>query len=140
MAPLSKAKDPETIKQLRSFIGSFKQLSDYIKNYAVLLGPLEKAAAGNDSAEKVIWDTGLSNSFINAKLALSKIETVFVPKPSDKLDIFTDYSESAQAIGGKMMIIRTDKKGVRQEATGTELLMQPEFAPKKIGYLVKENH
>ena len=118
ISPLSKAKEPETIKQLRSFIGSFKQLSECVKNYAILLSPLEKAAAGKDSAEKVIWDTELSNSFTNVKLALNKIETVFVPKPSDKLDIFTDYSESARAIGGRMMITRTDEKGFVRKLLG----------------------
>ena len=36
----------------------------------------------------------LSNSFMKDKIALTKIEMVFTAKPSDKLDIFTDYSES----------------------------------------------
>ena len=111
ISPLSKAQEPGTVKQLRSFIGSFKQLSECIRNYGILLGLLEKVVAGRDSAERITWTEELSNSFLNAKLALNRIETVFVAKPSDKLDIFTDYSESAQAIGGRLMITRTDEDG-----------------------------
>ena len=118
ISPLSKAPEPGTVKQLRSFIGSYKQLSECIRNYAILLGPLEKAVAGKDSAEKVEWSKELSDSFMKAKIALSKIETVFTAKPSDKLDIFTDYSESARAIGGRMMITRRDENGVMRKLLG----------------------
>ena len=38
ISPLSKAPEPGTVKQLRSFIGSYKQLSECIRNYAILLG------------------------------------------------------------------------------------------------------
>ena len=50
VSPLTRAEEPTTVKQLRSFIGSYKQLTECIKDYAILLAPLEKAVAGMESA------------------------------------------------------------------------------------------
>ena len=40
ISPLSRATEPATAKQLRSFIGSYKQIAECIPNYAALLEPL----------------------------------------------------------------------------------------------------
>ena len=45
---------PSTIKQLLSFLGSFKQLSAGMPNYAATIHALEQIAAGRKSAEKII--------------------------------------------------------------------------------------
>ena len=82
------------------------------------MGPLERAVAGRDSADRISWDAELSNAFADAKAALTRIETFFVAKPSDKLDIFTDYSESARAIGGRLVISRTDEDGTQRKLLG----------------------
>ena len=108
VSPLSKAEEPNTVKQLRSFLGSYKQLSECIEGYAVLLKPLEAAVAGKNSADRVEWTEDLSNSFKRAKYALDKVDTIFVPKPSDKLDVFTDYSEEHKAVGGRLVITRRE--------------------------------
>ena len=82
------------LTQLRSFIGSYKQLAECIDNYAVLLGPLEKAVAGSQSAERIQWTDDLSDSFKIAKEALNNVETIYVPKPSDKLEVFAKLEVS----------------------------------------------
>ena len=41
IAPLIKAAPPLTVKQARSWIGSYKQITECIPGHAVLLGPLE---------------------------------------------------------------------------------------------------
>ena len=43
---LVNAERPTTVKQLRSFLGSFKQLSESIPEYAVTIHALEQAVAG----------------------------------------------------------------------------------------------
>ena len=67
ISPLLSAEEPSTVKQLRSFLGSIKQLSECIKDYAVLLNPLEQAVAGKASAERIQWTPDLSSSFQAAK-------------------------------------------------------------------------
>ena len=106
ISPLKSAEEPVTVKQLRSFLGSFKQLTECIKNYAVLLSPLEQPVAGKASADRVIWTEGLKKSFKEVKDALENIDTIFVAKPTDKVDIYTDYSSGAMAIAGRLLITR----------------------------------
>ena len=108
ISPLVRAEEPNTVKQLRSFIGAYKQITECIADYAVFLAPLEKAVAGRESAEKVIWSSELSDSFKVAKEALENVESIHVPKPDDKLEIFVDYSQDKKAVGGKLIIKRTE--------------------------------
>ena len=73
-------------------------LTECIVDYAVLLSPLEKAVAGLESAEKVQWTPELSNQFNNAKEALNNVDTIYIPKPTDKLEIYVDYSQDKKAM------------------------------------------
>ena len=118
ISPLTLAEEPTTVKQLRSFIGSFKQLTECIKDYAILMGPLEQVVAGKSSAERIQWTEDLSKSFRRAKESLANVETIFVAKPTDKLDIFTDYSASAKAVGGRLTITRKDEDGSCRQLLG----------------------
>ena len=118
MSPLTKAELPSTAKQLRSFIGSYKQISECIKDYAVLLSPLEAAAGGKSSATPIQWSETLSKHFDIAKEALKDVKTIHIPKPSDKLDLFTDYSKSNEAIGGELFITRTNEDGSKRKLLG----------------------
>ena len=106
VSPLTLAEEPSTVKQMRSYLGSYKQLTECISDYAVLLHPLEQLVAGKDSVEKIVWNKELSDAFVKVKESLKDIKTIFVAKPTDKLDIFTDYSESSKAIGGRLLITR----------------------------------
>ena len=67
-------------------------MSACIKNYAVLLAPLEAAVAGKSSSAAILWTNELGNCFKQAKEALNDIKTIYVPKPTDKLDVYSDYS------------------------------------------------
>ena len=67
VSPLIKAEPPTTIKQMRSWVGSFKQLTECIPDYAILLGPLETMIGNRSSAEKVIWSDSLKVSFNRCK-------------------------------------------------------------------------
>ena len=118
VSPLSKAAEPTTVKQLRSFLGSYKQLSECIADYAVLLAPLEKAVVGVQSAAKITWSTSLSASFTKAKEALANLLTVHIPKPTDKIEIFSDYSQDNKAVGGKMIIKRKSDDGTIKSLFG----------------------
>ena len=85
VSPLTKADPPITVKQMRSWLGSYKQLSNSIHHYASLLGPLEDVIGSRASAERITWTKELKIAFELAKQSLKDINTVFVPKPSDTL-------------------------------------------------------
>ena len=95
-----------------------KQFTECIKNYAVLLSPLVQAVAGKQSADRIQWTRELSESFQKAKESLTNVETIFVAKPSDKLDVFCDYSLAEKAIGGKLVITRKDEDGSSRKLLG----------------------
>ena len=63
---LVNAPKPSTVKQLRSFLGSFKQLSSSLPNYAVTVHSLEQVVAGKASAERLQWTDDLNLAFENA--------------------------------------------------------------------------
>ena len=79
------AAKPTTVKQLRSFLGSFKQLSASLPNYAKVVHSLEQIVAGKSSAEKVNWTTDLDKSFEEAKQLAGNPQGVAEPRPQDKL-------------------------------------------------------
>ena len=106
ISPLLKAPPPITVKQTRSWIGSYKQLTECIPHYAVLLGPLEDVVSSRSSAERVTWTEELLEAFDKCKKSLNDINTVHVPKPSDTLHTFSDFSKTAKAIGGRLEIHR----------------------------------
>ena len=111
ITPLRRAEAPNTVRQLRGFLGAIKQLSPCIKDYAVILGPLEKAAAGRNSGEAVVWTDELRRHFEKAKQSLDTINTFFTPRPDDVLHTFSDWSQSHGAVGGKLQIHRTNDDG-----------------------------
>ena len=70
ISPLVKAPPPTTVKQLRSWLGAAKQMSQCIPNYAVVFSPLERTAGNRGSAERIQWTDELLKSFEKAKEAV----------------------------------------------------------------------
>ena len=108
VSPLSQAPLPKTVKQLRGFIGAYRQLSSTIKNYSMTLGNLEKHVGGKTSREHVKWTNELRTEFENAKTSLTNIQSIAIPKPSDALHIYPDFSETANAVGSHLVIHREE--------------------------------
>ena len=103
---LVQAKQPFTVKQLRSFLGSYKQLSASIPNYAVIIHALEQAVAGKKSAERLTWTVDLQRSFQEAKDSAAHPVGIAEPRPDDTLQTYSDYSADSKAVGGRLVIIR----------------------------------
>ena len=101
VAPLIKAVLPTTVKQAGSWIGSYKQLTECIPRYAILLRPLEAVLGGRGSAERIVWTEDLIGAFKKCKKSLNDINIIHVPKPTDTLHTFSDYSQTAKAVGGR---------------------------------------
>ena len=106
ISTLTNAPKPVTIKQLRSFLGSLKQLSNSLPGYAVIIHELEKTVGGQKSATRIAWTESLTKSFEDAKLLAANPIGVAEPRPGDCLHTYSDYSAENNAVGGRLVIIR----------------------------------
>ena len=118
ISTLTAAPTPTTVKQLRSFLGSFKQLSASLPNYAVTINALEKIVAGRNSAEKINWTTELQQSFDAAKRLAAHPIGISEPRPDDFLQTYSDYAAETRAVGGRPIIICKNEKGEEMQLVG----------------------
>ena len=108
---LVKASKPTTVKQMRGFIGSFKQISSCIPGYANALHNLDKVVGGRGSSERIQWTEELGNSFDEARRMAGDPRGIVEPRPTDQLHTYSDWSEQHRAVGGRLTIHRTNKDG-----------------------------
>ena len=106
ISSIARSKRLVTIKQLRGFLGSYKQLSDTIKDYSILLSDLEKVVGSRGSSEKITWTDQLIKSFETAREAIRTSEGLYIPTPNDRLITSSDYSYLHKAVRGHLMIVR----------------------------------
>ena len=109
---------PTTVKKMRSFLGSFKQLSASLPNYARVLHKLEQIVGGKASAEKIIWTEELNKAFEDAKALAKHPIGVAEPRPQDRIITYSDYSAEHKAVGGRMVIERQNSDGTITELSG----------------------
>ena len=118
VSALTDANKPTTVKQLRSFLGSLKQLSSSLPNYAVVIHSLEQIVAGKKSAERITWTQQLDDSFVAAKQLAANPIGITEPRPDDCLRTYSDYSAENRAVGGRLVIVRNTQEGKPVELIG----------------------
>ena len=101
---------PTTVKQLRSYIGSYKFLSKVIPTYSKALAPLDEEVAGKSPSEKVTWNEQLLEAFKSSQKQLSQAKTITIPRREDHLQIVTDASKIGLA--ATLYVIRNNKPSV----------------------------
>ena len=106
---LSSCERPRTVKGLRSFVGSYKFLSRVLPRHSDVLDPLEKACAGEDSKNCVVWSESLVQAFENSKSHLKEAKVLTLPRPEDKLQIVTDASTTSKGLASTLIVIRDGK-------------------------------
>jgi len=109
ISPLVRAEPPKTVKELRSFVGSFRSLSKVIENASKIVAPLESLAAGRQSSEKISLSESSLACFNNVKECLKSTKIIHIPKRSDHLWIVTDGAVKSSGIGATLYITRSDK-------------------------------
>ena len=109
MSPLSLAEPPSTVKKLRGWLGAYRQVAKTIPNHAVILQSFERLVGGKSSRDKIKWTPELLKEFDNAKESIATSIPIVIPRSTDKLKIFTDWSQDADAIGGRLIIERMEK-------------------------------
>ena len=106
LSPLSKAEPPSTVKKLRGWLGAYRQIAKTIPNHSVVLQKFEKLVGGKNSRDKIAWSPDLLEAFDKAKDSIATSSSITIPRASDKLKIFPDWSQDADAIGGRLIIER----------------------------------
>ena len=114
---LSRTELPTTFKQLRSFLGAFKQINECVPAYSSLLSPFDKITGSRGSAEKVTWTESLKEAFEKLKEAAKNPMGVHIPRRSDKLVTSSDYSHQTKSIGG-LLTIHREEDGIRKTLLG----------------------
>ena len=108
VAVLASCPPPQTIKGLRSFIGTYKVLSHVLSNCSDVVNPLEGVLTGLQSTDKLLWDDNLTYKFKTAQSALSKHKSIVLPRPSDTLWIVTDGSVTKGGLGATLYVSRAN--------------------------------
>ena len=110
IATLSTCSYPETVRQLRSFIGAYKVLSRVIRNCSSYLEPLDNSICGLQSSDKIPWTDDLRTLFADAQKALLSHKCITLPRPSDTLWIVTDGSVTRRGIAATLYVTRGEKR------------------------------
>lgn len=103
---LSSCPLPTTVKDMRSFIGSYKVLGRVLPDCASTIDPLESAISGMQSPDSLSLDKNLTKVFRSAQQALSGSRPITLPRPTDTLWIVTDGSVKQRGLGATLYITR----------------------------------
>ena len=69
---------------------------------------------GRGSAERINWTESLLTAFDKCKKSLNDIKEIFIPKPSDILHTYSDYSAAEKAVGGRLEIHREENGKIKK--------------------------
>ena len=109
LSPLAQAEPPSTIKKLRGWIGAYRQIAKTIPNHSSAIQVFEKMTGGKNSRDRINWSPELLVQFDKAKDSVKTAKPISFPRPSDSLQIYSDWSQDADAVGGRLLIIRKEK-------------------------------
>ena len=74
--------------------------------------------AGKASAERLVWTDEHSEAFNKAKALASHPRGIAEPRPQDQLFTYSDYAAETRAVGGRLVIVRTNSDGSKSELIG----------------------
>ena len=85
---------PITIKELRSFLGTYHTFYKCQKRHNLLLSPLTKILSNNPtSGQKIVWTPEQTKAFHESQKAAAELDKLYTPKQTDQLVITSDYAE-----------------------------------------------
>ena len=80
--------------------------------YGELLTQSEALTGSHRPSREVIqWTKEQEEAFYKARDSTKDVKAYAIPKPSDKLFTFSDYSKDKKAVGGKLEFERTMEDG-----------------------------
>ena len=110
LTPLSYVNKPETVGQLRSFIGGSKIHSECLKgvgHHQAKLHPL----TSNDkkTTDKIVWTEETDLAFLEMQKALKDPQTITIPRPKDQKYIIPDAATKRPAFGAILIVNRKNQ-------------------------------
>lgn len=106
---LTSCPKPDTVGQMRSYVGAYKVLSRVIPQCSTHLAPLDTVTAGRLSQETISWTDELRDAFQKAQRALLSARSITLPRPDDQLWIVTDGAVRDPGIGATLYVTREGK-------------------------------
>ena len=106
---LAACEPPQTVKGMRSFIGSYNFLSKVLPKHSDMSAPLDKVCAGAKSTDKIVWTSDLEDAFAKAKNHLKEAKTLTLPRREDQLQIVTDAAVTSAGLAATLFVIRNNK-------------------------------
>ena len=81
------------MKELRSFLGSYRTFYRCKKDISFILRNLEQLTSNKPSSQKLPWTDELIQNFERAKQEIVKLDKIYLPKADDQLVLTSDYSK-----------------------------------------------
>ena len=94
-----KLEDMKTVKQVNSWKGLYKTLIAHLPHLAFYMNPFDKATAGKNSRDSMVWTPELRMAFNNALSHLTNINKTYLPHPEDKLILKPDTAKTKICTG-----------------------------------------
>ena len=89
---LAQAALPNTVEQLRSYLGGYRTFYRCKADMSVILRDLELFVASKKSSERLEWTDELKERFEESRSKIKDLDSVYLPKPDDQLVITSDWS------------------------------------------------
>ena len=109
---ISKFPLPTTLKQLRSYIGSYRQFLKCQSNMSGNLQQLEDFIGKyKNSSDQLNWSPDLEKCFYESRDKIKQLDRLYIPKPQDQLVITSDWSKKGfhatlwAAVEGKFLVV-----------------------------------
>jgi hypothetical protein len=106
---LAEAERPGTVRQLRSYLGGYRQFYRCKEEMSSILRELEELVASKKSSEKLTWTEQLMRKFEESKLKIKELDKLYLPRPDDQLVLTSDWSE--QGISATLWAMFVEKEG-----------------------------
>ena len=89
---------PTTVKDLRSYLGSYNTFYRCKKNLSLLLHNLSQLTSNDKSSNsKIPWTDELIETFKHSQKEAAQMDRLYIPKPEDQLVITQDYCKKGQS-------------------------------------------
>ena len=133
---LAKCPLPNTVEQLRSYLGGYCTFYRCKADMSMILRELELFVASKKSSEKLEWTKELMEKFEHSKTKIKDLDSIYLPKPDDQLVITSDWSQKGiSATLWAMLEDNTPKVVARYSAKlprSLEKMLEAEPRPKTI--------
>ena len=108
-AALATCSPPESVKDMCSFISTYKVLSNVLPHCSQLVEPLESPLADLQSHDHIQWGDNLRQKFTAPQDALHMHKSIILPCASDQFWIVTDGSVIRRGLRATLYVTRQDR-------------------------------